>query len=70
MELEKGVLWVWDAATDYHATTVNRLQLKKPKKWGMYAREDPDAAQWTVVSVLPKAVTRAARSEEEKMKLT
>lgn len=61
------MLWVWDAAKDYHGTTVNRLQLRKPAKWGAYAKDFPDAAQWTVVSVLPTAVGRAARAEEEKM---
>lgn len=64
------MLWVWDAANDYHGTTVNRLQLRKPSKWGRYAKEHPDVAQWTVVSVLPKAVVRAARAETEKMVMT
>ena len=55
-------MWVWDAAEDYHGTTANSLRLKKPGTWQKYAKDDPSMAQCTVASVLPKAVTAAAKA--------
>ena len=52
--------------TDYHGTSVNGLSLKHKdiKNWGTVAKNDPDSAQWTVVSVIPNAVARAAAKME------
>ena len=64
VELAEGALWVWNAQDDYHGTTANSLKLQKPSSWGKYAEKNPDVAQWTLVSVLPRAVTGAAVSQE------
>ena len=64
VELAEGVLWIWDAVQDYHGTTANSLQLKKPDTWERYAAKQPEAAQWTVVMVLPKAVSAAAKAQD------
>lgn len=55
-------MWVWDAKRDYHGTSVNAvsLSLEKHTNWAKCARDDPDAAQWTLVSVFPVALTNAA----------
>ena len=64
IELDEGVLWTWNAVKHYHGTTANSLQLKKPNTWEKYAGKEPDTAQWTVVMVLPKAVTAAAVAQD------
>ena len=65
--MDLALLFVWDAKKHAHGTTTSRLKLQKSHKWPRYARDYPDAGQWTVVSVLPSAVVQAARTEEEKM---
>lgn len=62
IELAEGVMWVWDAAEDYHGTTANSLRLRKPGTWQKFAKDDPSVAQCTVASVLPKAVLSASKA--------
>ena len=64
IELAEGAMWIWDATEDYHGTTANTLQLHDPENWHRYAKSQPDKGQWTVVSVLPQAVTRSAITQE------
>ena len=64
IELAEGAMWIWDAKTDYHGTSVNALSLNKNTNWQKLAKDDPSAAQWTLVSVFPKAVTNAASKKE------
>ena len=63
VELAEGAMWGWDAQRDHHGTSVNSVSLRKGVNWPRLARDDPDAAQWTLVSVFPKAVTNAARKK-------
>ena len=60
LELAEGATWFWDAQKDYHGTSVNSVSLRKGINWPKLARDDPDAAQWTLVSVFPRAVINAA----------
>ena len=60
LELAEGATWFWDAQKDYHGTSVNSVSLRKGVNWPRLARDDPDAAQWTLVSVFPRAVVNAA----------
>ena len=60
LELAEGATWFWDAQKDYHGTSVNSVSLHKGINWPKLARDDPDAAQWTLVSVFPRAVVNAA----------
>lgn len=66
IELAKGSLWLWEAKEDYHGTTVNSMALthRDIESWSALAKNDPDAAQWTLVSVLPQSVTFAAAKAE------
>lgn len=62
VELAVGVLWLWRAKEDHHGTTVNAMALshRHIKNWANLARDNVNAAQWTVASVLPHAVAAAA----------
>ena len=60
LELAEGATWFWDAQKDYHGMSVNSVSLRKGVNWPRLARDDPDAAQWTLVSVFPRAVINAA----------
>ena len=64
IELAVGTLWAWFAAEDFHGTTANTLQLHQPDNWQQRIKLKPDKGQWTVISVLPKAVTSAAVAQE------
>ena len=66
IELAKGSLWLWEAEEDYHGTTVNSMALTNSniENWSALAKNDPDAAQWTLVSVLPQSVAFAAVKAE------
>ena len=63
LELAEGAIWFWDAQRDYHGTSVNSVSLRKGVNWPKLAHDDPDAAQWTLVSVFPRAVVNAARKK-------
>ena len=63
IELAEGAMWIWDAAKDCHGTSANSVSLRGETNWLRLARGDPDAAQWTLVSVFPKAVTNAAEKK-------
>lgn len=64
VELDKGAMWVWKAKDDYHGTTTNTVSLNRATNWSRLAKNDPEAAQWTLVSVFPVAVTSAAARAE------
>ena len=64
IELAQGTMWVWDATRDHHGTSVNTISLEKKVNWAKRARDDPDAAQWTLVSVFPVALVKAAEKKE------
>ena len=65
IELAEGAMWFWNATEDYHGTSVSSCALEKKVNWAKRAREDPDAAQWTLVSVFPIALTNAAKRKED-----
>jgi hypothetical protein len=58
--------WFWDASVDEHGTTMNALALQsdQPKTLRSYLTNQPDAAQWTLVSVMTHAVMMADRKVE------
>ena len=66
VELAQGALWLWKAGEDYHGTTVNSFALDyiDVKNWAKLARDNVQAAQSTMVSVLPNALTNAAVKSE------
>jgi hypothetical protein len=63
--MAEDMFWFWDAAIDYHGTTVSTEALKNPqsKVTPAYMKHNPDGAQWTRASVLPKKVAQAYRKK-------
>jgi hypothetical protein len=60
VELSHDSHWFWNAANDAHGTTSNNLAMSKPDKWRDYITGKPDAAQWSYVQTIPKAVANAS----------
>lgn len=61
-------MWFWRSKEDHHGTSVNSLasslKHRDIKNWAMLARDDPSSTQWTLVSVFPQAVVKAAIKAE------
>ena len=67
VKLAENAFWFWNAPTDKHGTTMNRLALYHPKSYRSYITRQPDSerAQWTWVFVMKYAAMAADRREEE-----
>lgn len=62
--MAEDMFWFWDAAVDHHGTTVSLEALTNPQKvTSAFMKNNPDSAQWTRASVLPKAVAQAYQKE-------
>jgi hypothetical protein len=65
VELAENTFWFWNAPTDEHGTTMNRIALKCPASYKNFIIHSPDKAQWTRVSVMPHSVMAANRMDDE-----
>jgi hypothetical protein len=69
VELAENAFWFWNAPTDKHVTTMNRLALHHPKSYKSFIistkEADLERAQMTWVSVMTHAVMVADRRQEE-----
>lgn len=63
VELEDQAHWIWDARSDLHGTTLNRLCASQPGSWKRYAHKHPDKGQWSRANVITKAATAAAKRQ-------
>jgi len=60
--MAQNMYWFWDAAADYHGTTVSYESWANPQKITPgFIKKNPEFAQWTRASVLPKAVVQAQK---------
>ena len=66
VELSEGSVWFWKSKEDHHGTSTNAMSMKHRsiKNWARLARDNPNGAQWTLVSVFPQAVVQAAIKAE------